>query len=114
MDEAKDEEATDWYLTSRIMTTNFAAIHTTSMVCRFHNYCPNHLLKSLRKSFTHAFYCLAACPEYMKPLREEVEEVVQREGWTKAALDQMYKIDSLIKESQRFHPLGIRKPDVVH
>jgi hypothetical protein len=45
MDEAKDEEATDWYLTSRIMTVNFTAIHTSSMVCRFHNYCPNQLLK---------------------------------------------------------------------
>jgi hypothetical protein len=45
MDEAKDEEATDWYLTSRIMTVNFTAIHTSSMVCRVHNYCPNHFLK---------------------------------------------------------------------
>jgi hypothetical protein len=50
----------------------------------------------------------------MKPLREEVEEIIQREGWTKAGLDQMYKIDSLIKESQRMHPLMIRKPLVVH
>ena len=45
----------------------------------------------------------------MKPLREEVEEVVQREGWTKAGIDQMYKLDSLIKESQRLHPLSIGK-----
>ena len=38
MDEAKGEEATDWYLTSRILTVNFAAIHTSSMVRRFHYY----------------------------------------------------------------------------
>ena len=50
----------------------------------------------------------------MGPLLKEVEEVVQQEGWTKAALDQMYKIDSFIKESQRMHPLVIRKPHVVH
>ena len=50
----------------------------------------------------------------MGPLQEEVEEIVRREGWTKAALDQMYKIDSFIKESQRMHPLVIRKPHVVH
>ena len=58
----------------------------------------------------HAFYYLAAFPEYMKPLREEVEEIIQREGWTKAGIDQMYKLDSFIKESQRLHPLSIRKP----
>ncbi|KIM39577.1 hypothetical protein M413DRAFT_447055 [Hebeloma cylindrosporum] len=89
MDEAKDEETTDWYLTSRILTVNFAAIHTSSM------------------TFTQAFYYLAAFPEYMKPLREEVEEVIRREGWTKEGTDQMYKIDSFIKESQRLHPLGV-------
>ena len=46
----------------------------------------------------------------MKPLREEVEEIIQREGWTKAAIDQMSKLDSFIKESQRLHPLSISKP----
>ena len=45
MDEAKDEETTDWYLTSRILTVNFAAIHTSSMVCCVHNCCANQLLK---------------------------------------------------------------------
>ncbi|KIM38724.1 hypothetical protein M413DRAFT_447671 [Hebeloma cylindrosporum] len=89
LDEAKGEEATDWYLTARILAVNFAAIHTSSM------------------TFTHAFYYLAAFPEYMKPLREEVEDIVQREGWTKAGIDQMHKIDSFIKESQRLHPLTI-------
>ena len=46
----------------------------------------------------------------MKPLREEVEEIIQREGWTKEALDQMPKLDSFIKESQRLQPLSIGKP----
>jgi len=36
---------------------------------------------------------LAAFPEYAKPLREEVEEVIEREGWTKAGIDQMHKIE---------------------
>jgi len=53
----------------------------------------------------HAFYYLAAFPEYMQPLREEVEAVVQSEGWTKAGLDQMHKLDSFIRESQRLHPV---------
>jgi hypothetical protein len=32
-------------------------------------------------------------------LREEVEEAIKSEGWTKAGLDQMHKLDSFIKES---------------
>ena len=44
--------------------------------------------------------CLAALPEYIGPLRAEVEEVIERGGWTKEALDQMYKVDSFIKQSQ--------------
>jgi hypothetical protein len=55
-------------------------------------------------------YYLAAFPEYVKPLREEVEEIIQREGWTKAGVDQMYKIDSFIKESQRLHTSEICEP----
>jgi hypothetical protein len=46
----------------------------------------------------------------MKPLREEIEEIIQREGWTKAGLDQMSKLDSFIKESQRLHPVALSKP----
>ena len=57
----------------------------------------------------HAFYYLATFPEYMQPLREEVEEVVKSEGWTKAALDQMHRLDSFIKESQRLKPIANRK-----
>ena len=45
----------------------------------------------------HALFYLAALPEYIGPLREEVEEVIERKGWTKEALDQMYKVDSFIK-----------------
>jgi hypothetical protein len=34
---------------------------------------------------THALYHLAANPElWLQPLREEVEQVVAEDGWTKA------------------------------
>ncbi|KAF9528910.1 cytochrome P450, partial [Crepidotus variabilis] len=89
MDTAKGEETTDWFLTSRILTVNFAAIHTSSM------------------TFTQALYYLAANQRYIQPLREEVEEVTSREGWTKAALDKMIRIDSFMKESQRLKPMAI-------
>jgi cytochrome P450 len=57
----------------------------------------------------HAFYYLATFPEYIQPLREEVDEVIKSEGWTKTGLDQMHKIDSFIKESQRLSPLSNSK-----
>ena len=56
---------------------------------------------------THALFDLAANPEYLNPLREEVEEVTKRKGWSKSAVDQMHKLDSFLKESQRFNPAGI-------
>ena len=39
-------------------------------------------------------------------MREEAERVVEREGWTKAALGSMHKIDSFLRESQRLRGLA--------
>ena len=52
-------------------------------------------------------YDLAAHPEWVTPLREEIEPIIASEGWTRAALGKMWKLDSLLKESQRFHGIGI-------
>jgi hypothetical protein len=41
MDEAEGKETTDWYFTLRIMTANFVAIHTSSMVCCVHTHGSN-------------------------------------------------------------------------
>jgi Cytochrome P450 len=49
---------------------------------------------------------LAAHPEYAKPLREEIEPLVSKEGWTKATVMKMYKLDSFLKESMRMHPIN--------
>ncbi|KAF4600637.1 hypothetical protein EYR38_005280 [Pleurotus pulmonarius] len=59
-----------------------------------------------RPSFTQALFQLAAHPEYLLPLREEVEAITNEEGWTKAAMGKMLKIDSFIRESIRFEGLG--------
>jgi cytochrome P450 len=88
MDEASKVESSTRNLTSRLMATNMAAIHTTSM------------------SFTHALYSLAAMPQYLQPMREEVESVINKEGWTKAAMSKLYKVDSFLKESQRVNGLS--------
>jgi hypothetical protein len=53
-------------------------------------------------------YRLLANPEYIEPLRQEVEAVVAEEGWTKGGMDKMYKIDSFIRETQRVDVLAIR------
>ena len=53
------------------------------------------------KAFTTAFYHLLSNPEYIEPLRHDVETAVAEEGWSKAAMDKMLKVDSFIRESQR-------------
>lgn len=59
-----------------------------------------------RQSFTHALLHLAAHPEYILPLREEVERVIESEGWTKTAMQKIRKVDSFLRESQRFNGIG--------
>ncbi|KAF8446215.1 cytochrome P450 [Boletus edulis BED1] len=84
MDEAEGAELTVDRLTRRILVSNFAAIHTTS------------------NGFTQALFYLAANPQYIPPLREEVEGIVQKEGWSKSAVGKMRKVDSFLKECLRF------------
>ncbi|KAJ7575400.1 cytochrome P450 [Mycena floridula] len=61
----KHERTTIEALTRRILTINFGAIHTTSMI------------------FTYVLYAVAERPELAAELREEVETVIGAEGWTK-------------------------------
>jgi hypothetical protein len=46
-------------------------------------------------------YRLLSNPKYLEPLRQEIEAVTREEGWTKAGLDKMYKLDSFLRETQR-------------
>jgi len=59
------------------------------------------------QAFTQVLYRLLDNPEYIEPLRREVEAIVAEDGWTKAAMDKMYKIDSFIRETQRIDVGGI-------
>lgn len=59
------------------------------------------------QSITHVIYDLAARPEYIQPLREEVEQVVAADGWTKTAMGKMWKLDSFLKESMRYNGIGL-------
>lgn len=68
----------------------FAAIHTTTMTA------------------TNAFYTIAAMPEIIPELREEIREVLKEHGtFTTQALQKMKKLDSFLREVMRMHPLGM-------
>ena len=58
------------------------------------------------QAFTNALYYLLSNPEYIEPLRHEIETAVAEEGWTKAGMDKMHKIDSFLRESQRISGVG--------
>ncbi|KAI9511490.1 cytochrome P450 [Russula earlei] len=76
MNEAKGVERSLEGLARRLLVVNFAAIHTTS------------------QTFTQVLYRLLSNPEYIEPLRQEVETV-------------MHKIDSFVRETQRMDGLGL-------
>ena len=61
------------------------------------------------QSLTHAFFHMLAKPDIIPILREEVESALSSEGWTKSALDKMWKLDSLLRESQRFTGITLRE-----
>ena len=58
---------------------------------------------------THALYHLAALPEYQQLLREEVDTLVSAEGWSKATMGKMWRLDSFLKESQRYNGISLSK-----
>ncbi|KAI0059967.1 cytochrome P450 [Artomyces pyxidatus] len=89
MDTAEAEELSTVNLARRVLAVNFASIHTSST------------------TFTYALYDIAANPQYLQPLREEVEAVVAADGWTKAAMSKMRKVDSFLHESQRVHGVNV-------
>ncbi|KAG9311576.1 cytochrome P450 [Chiua virens] len=94
IEEANGPDLTAEALTLRVLAVNFAAVHTAA------------------NGFTHALYYLAANPQYIQPLREEVETIVEHEGWSKAAVDKMRRVDSFMRECQRMEGttgLGVQR-----
>lgn len=67
----------------------FAAIHTTTIVT------------------TNAFYTIAAMPELVPELREEIRTVLKDHGtFTTTAVQRMKKLDSFLREVMRVWPLS--------
>lgn len=50
---------------------------------------------------------MAAYPECIPILRDEMESVLGEEGWTKAAMGKLRKLDSFLKETTRMNGLGL-------
>ncbi|EIW62395.1 cytochrome P450 [Trametes versicolor FP-101664 SS1] len=76
-------------LALRMLWINFGALHSPTVTLVF------------------ALYHLASSPQYVQILREEVDGVFAHEGWSKAALGKMRKLDSFLKEVLRLNPPGI-------
>ena len=66
---------------------------------------------------TQAVYDLVSRPEYILPLRDEIQQVVDEDGQDidsdgflklkKTSMPKLRKLDSFLKESQRLSPAGI-------
>lgn len=86
---SKPEEATVAMMAHRLTGVSFGAAHTTS------------------NTITNAIMDLADdFDRWTPPLREEIETVLgpNPTNITNADLSKMWKLDSFLKESQRFHP----------
>lgn len=87
-EQAKGEEQDLKFLAGILLKVSFAAIHTSAAA-------PAQLL-----------YDLCEHPEFIEPLREEVNNVIGPDGLIdKSGFMKMAKMDSFMKESQRFNPL---------
>ncbi|KAJ5205664.1 Cytochrome P450 [Penicillium cf. griseofulvum] len=102
-DPPRGPDALDWYRETAEARNNLtfdqscaqvglalAAIHTTSNL------------------LTNVLYDLAAYPEYIQPLRDEIRAVAAEDGTLKkTSLLKLKLMDSVMKETQRTHPLSL-------
>ncbi|KAI1795280.1 cytochrome P450 [Ganoderma leucocontextum] len=89
MDRSVPRGKSNEYILERLLGSNFAAINTAT------------------NTLTHVLYHLAALPESHETLRDEIEPLVSSEGWTATAISKMVKLDSFMKESQRYTGIGL-------
>lgn len=71
---------------------------------------PFHMfsLLTIQKGLYGALAELARRPEYIAPLREEIDAIFAKMGPTVPACDAMVLMDSFLKECQRLHPPAAR------
>lgn len=87
-DQAQGAEKDKKFIAGILLKVSFAAIHTSAAA-------PSQLI-----------FDLCAMPEYFEPLREEMESALNADGIIdKQGFGKLVKLDSIMKESQRFNPL---------
>lgn len=97
MDLADEKEAELDNLATRYVYTIIGSMHTVTSAIK------------------DTLYDICARPEYVKPLREELEQVLKEDhGWKKSTAAKMQKTDSFMKEVQRLNPPSARKQYTIH
>ncbi|ORX92482.1 cytochrome P450 [Clohesyomyces aquaticus] len=90
MEIARKEERNPKDLAHLEVVISLASIHTSQM------------------NAVHILYDLAEYPQYLEPLREEIETVIAEDGtwdtWDKNSYYKLKKLDSFMRESQRRNP----------
>jgi len=91
-DDAKGDETGHEFIADILLKMSFAALHTSAAT-------PMQLI-----------YDLCSMPKYIDPLRQEIEDLLaSRSPTDKQALMKLPRLDSFMKESQRFNPLLLGK-----
>ena len=85
---AEGEDQDPRHLAQLEITISLAAIHTSQM------------------NAVHVLFDLAARPYYIDAIREEIRNVAAS-GWNKTSYTKLRKLDSFMKESQRFNPPSV-------
>ncbi|KAJ4288505.1 hypothetical protein N0V90_011742 [Kalmusia sp. IMI 367209] len=91
-EEGRNDELDPDRIAMRICPLNFASIHTTAITAH-----------------SALIDILSSDPSVADALREEATRVYKEDGeqWTKNGLARMYKLDSAIRESQRYSTMGM-------
>lgn len=100
MDGAEDEQDYDPEALAHhmLLLMSLAVVHTSTM------------------AMCHILYDLIHRPEYLDPLRDEITRTLP-DGWengTKMSFDAQRRMDSFLRESQRFGPPGERAYSLFH
>ena len=92
MDLAKGKESDAENLAMRYCYTIIGSVHTVT------------------GAIVDSLYEACARPEYIEPLRQEIQQALDEEGgWNKVTLSKMRKLDSFMKEVQRMYPPSASK-----
>lgn len=90
---------------------NNTKAHDSTLLARIQIRAALASMDTVAHCLTNVVYDLAAYPEYIPALRDEVEAAVggiDNLMWPKSATEKMDKLDSFIKESMRMSPMYLR------